>query len=91
MDLPSYEARVLLALEALKSNKNLGIRAAAKIYRVSRTTLTQRLDGRTARRDTVPNSKKLTELEEEVVAQYIIELVTRSFPPRLRSVEDMAN
>lgn len=48
MDSPSYEARLLLALKALKANKNLSIRAIAKIYNISRTTLTQRRDGRTA-------------------------------------------
>jgi hypothetical protein len=88
---PSYEARIILALEALKNNNDFSLRAAAKTYNVSLTTLYHRRDGRTARRDTVPNSKKLTELEEETIVQYIIELVTRSFPPRLSGVEDMAN
>ena len=87
----SDEARVVLALKAIQDNKNLSIRAAAKIYRVSERTLRRRRDGHTTRRDTIPNSKKLTELEEEVIVRYIIELATRSFPPRLRSVEDMAN
>ena len=91
MSLLPYEARVVLALEAIKINEDLSIRAAAKIYNVSRTTLTQRRAGRTTRRDTVPNLKKLTELEEEAIVRYILELVTRSFPPRLCGVEDMAN
>ena len=88
---PSYEARIILALEALKNNNDLSLRAAAKTYNVSLTTLHHRRDGRTARRDTVPNSKKLTELEEEAILRYIIKLVTQSFPPRMSGVEDMAN
>jgi hypothetical protein len=88
---PSYEARIILALEALKNNNYFSLRAAAKTYNVSLTTLHHQRDGRTARRDIVPNSKKLAELEEETIVQYIIELVTRSFPPRLSGVEDMAN
>ncbi|RKK07464.1 hypothetical protein BFJ66_g17912 [Fusarium oxysporum f. sp. cepae] len=86
-----YEARVNLALEAIQKDQNLSIRAAAKIYGVSDRTIRRRRDGSAARHDTVPNSRKLTQLEEEVIVQYVIELCTRSFPPRLRGVEDMAN
>ena len=91
MSSTSYEARVNLALKAIQNNKNLSLRAAAKVYNVSRTTLTERRDGRAARRDIPANSRKLTNLEEAAILQYIIELCTRSFPPTLRGVEDMAN
>jgi hypothetical protein len=91
MDSISYEARLNLALGALRNDQNLSVRAAAKIYKVSHTTLTQRRAGRPARRDTLANSRKLTELEEETIVQYVLELSTRSFPPRLCGVEDMAN
>ncbi len=87
----SKEARVILALKALENDENLSLRAAAKIYNVHHTTLLQRRAGRPARGDTTPNSKKLTQSEEEAIVQYILKLVSRSFPPRLRSVEDMAN
>ena len=33
----------------------------------------------------------LTKLEEDVVAEHIIDLVDRGFPPRLAEVADMAN
>ena len=89
-ELPN-ESRVILALQALQRDKNLSIRSAAKIYNIPATTIRHRRDGRTARRDTRPNSTKLTESEEEAIVQYVIELVTRSFPPRLRGVEEMAN
>ena len=85
------EAKLILALEALQKDKSLSLRAAAKIYNVSRTTLAQRRDGRPARRDLLANSRRLTDLEEEVIVRYTIELCTRSFPPRLRGMEDMAN
>ena len=67
MSSTSYDARVVLALKAIQNTKNLSIRAAAKIYEVSERTLRRRRDGYTARRDTIPNSKNLTELEEEVI------------------------
>ena len=91
MESTSYEARVILALEAIKNNEKLSVRAAAKIYNISHTTLYQRRRGRSSRRDIPANSHKLTELEERTIIQYILDLVTRSFPPRLSGVEDMAN
>ena len=89
MTQPSDEARVILALEAIKNDKNLSIRAAAKIYNVPATTIRRRRDGHTTRRDTRPNLTNLAESEEQAVVQYILELATRSFPPRLRGVEEM--
>jgi hypothetical protein len=85
------EAKVILALEALKNDDKLSIRAAAKVYAVPYTTLYDRRAGRHARRDVSANSRKLTDLEEQTIVQYVIELCTRSFPPRLCGVEDMAN
>ena len=42
MDLPPAEARVILALEAMKSDKKLGLRAVAKLYDVPYMTLHRR-------------------------------------------------
>ena len=82
---------MILALKALENDENLSLRAAAKIYNVHHTTLLRRRAGRPARRDSPTNSKKLTQSEEGAIVQYILELVSRSFLPRLRGVEDMAN
>ena len=43
------------------------------------------------RRDIIANSRKLTNLEESVLVQYILDLATKGFPPQLSIVEDMAN
>jgi hypothetical protein len=91
MALPSNEVRIILALEALKNDDTLSLRAIAKIYNVSATTLMRRRTGRPARRDTTPNSRRLTGSEEKAIIQYVIELSERAFPPRLRGIEDMAN
>ena len=91
MPSPTNERRVILALQALKNDESLSVLAAAKAYNVNRMTLTRRRAGRPARRDATPKSKKLTQSEEEAIVQYVLELDTRSFPPRLRGVEDMAN
>ena len=58
---------------------------------VPRTTLRDRLEGRPSRRDIMPNSQKLTRLEEDTILEHIVDLDARSFPPRLADVEDMAN
>jgi hypothetical protein len=85
------ESRVILALQAIQDDENLSIRAAAKIYNVPATTIRRRRDGRTARCSTRPNSMNLTKSEEDAIVQYIIELSTRAFPPRISGVEEMAN
>ena len=91
MPTPSKEARVILALEAVRNDENLGLRAAARLYNIPYNTLRDRHAGKPARRDTMPNSRNLTDLEEQTIVQYVVELYTRAFPPRLGSVEDMAN
>lgn len=91
MDSVPTEARVVLALEAIKNNAKISIRAAAKLYNVPVSTLSYRHTGRPARSNLTPNSKKLTQSEEEAIVRYIIELDLRAFPPRLSGVEDMAN
>jgi DDE superfamily endonuclease/Tc5 transposase DNA-binding domain/helix-turn-helix, Psq domain len=91
MQSSSDESRILLAIEAIRRHEFLSIRAAARAYSVDHTKLSRRLKGQPARRDIQPNSRKLTELEESVIVQHILDLDSRRFPPRLSGVEDMAN
>ncbi|KAJ6262132.1 hypothetical protein Dda_2937 [Drechslerella dactyloides] len=91
MPASTTESRVLLAIEAMKKDQELSIRAAAKHYDVPYTTLVCRYNGRSSRCDSIPKSRNLTKLEEDAIVQYILELCARSFHPRLGSVEDMAN
>lgn len=91
MEIQTQEARIILAIEAIRTSKKLSQRAAAKIYKVPRATLADRMAGRTYRSDSKANCYKLTDLEEESILQYILDLDSRGFAPRLASVEDMAN
>ena len=91
MESLSKESRIILALEALKNDQNLTLKAVAKIYDVSHTTLRHRRAGRTPRRDIQANSRKLTDLEELVIVQYILDLDLKGLPPRLSGVKDMAD
>ena len=85
------EARILLAFQAYKNDPKLSLRRAAKLYQVNHTTLLCRHNGVQTRANTTPESRKLSNLEEEIVTKYILDLNLRGFPPRLRGVEEMAN
>ncbi len=91
MESLNKESQMILALRAIQQDSKLTIRAAASIYQVSRSTLGTRLNRITSRRDTIPNLRKLTDLEESTIIQYILDLDSRSFPPRRSGVEDIAN
>ena len=91
MEIQTKEARIILAIEAIRTSKRLSQRSVAKIYKVPESTLRDRMAGRTYRPETTANGLKLTKLEEEVVCRNILELDSRGFAPRLAGVEDMAN
>ncbi|KAJ0130623.1 Ankyrin repeat domain-containing protein 50 [Fusarium oxysporum f. sp. albedinis] len=88
---PNIEARILLALHALQNDPELSLRRAAGIYQVRYWTLHRRQKGILSTRDSIPKSRKLSDLEEQILVQFILDLDSRGFPPRLRCVEEMAN
>lgn len=87
----SNKARLILAVGALEQDENLSLWAVAKIYSVDHMTLFHQRAGWPSRGHIPANSRKLTDLEEQTIVQYIIELYTRIFHPKLQYVEDMAN
>ena len=91
MDSTSHEARILLAIQARQNDPSLSTRAIVQLYNVQRTILRDRFASRPSRCDIPANSRKLTDLEEESIVQYILDLCARSFPPRISGVKDMAN
>ena len=72
--LVSNEVDIQLAISSISTRQIQGSRAAAAIYSVAETTLRRRRAGIPSRRDCKPNSKKLTQLEEEVIVSYILNL-----------------
>ena len=91
METQSNEARILLVIAALRRDKKLSRRAATRIYNVPYSTLTDRINSYAISSEYRPVAHKLTELEEEVIIQHILELDTRGFGPRLAGIEDIAN
>ncbi|KAJ3469895.1 hypothetical protein MRS44_003960 [Fusarium solani] len=91
MSATTIEARTLLALQALQNNPKLSIRRAASTYTVDERRLRRRQQGIQSRRDTIQKSRKLSDLEEEILIHFILDLDSRGFPPRLRGVKEMAD
>ena len=85
------ERQINLALQAMQNDPDLSARAAGKIYSVDHEKLSRRKCGMRPRRDIPANLRKLTDLEESVLVQHILDLATKGFPPRMSIVEDIAN
>ena len=91
METQTQEARIILAIEAIRSSKKMNRHKAAKLYRVPYSTLTNRINGAPPRSEYRSKNHNLTELEEEVLVWHILDIDERGFAPRLAGVEDMAN
>ncbi|KAF4332164.1 hypothetical protein FBEOM_14043, partial [Fusarium beomiforme] len=91
MSQPNEEARIILALQAYQEDPKLSLRRAAFLYDVHFRTLHYRSQGRQARADCIPNGRKLSDQEEQVIVEYILNLDSRGFPSRYRDIEEMAN
>jgi hypothetical protein len=85
------ERNINLALQAIKNDLTLSARAAGKIYTCNYQKLGRRRRGIQLRRDIPANLRKLTDLEELVIVQYILDLATKGFPPRISIVKDIVN
>ena len=82
---------MLLALQALQNDPTLKLRRAAIIYTVNPITLWRRQKGIQSQRDITPKSRRLSNLEEQILKHFILNLDSRGFPPRLCSVKAMAD
>ncbi|KAH7471664.1 hypothetical protein FOMA001_g13674 [Fusarium oxysporum f. sp. matthiolae] len=91
MSQPNKEARILLAFQALQQNPKLSLHKAARIYEVNYWALRRRRNGIPAASSITPKSRKLSDLEEQIIVQYILDLDSRGFPSRHRDIEQMAN
>ncbi len=85
------ESRVILALQAMQNDPKLSARAAGKLYSVDHQKLCRRKRGMPSRCDISANLRKMTDLEESILVQYILDLAAKGFPPRLSVVGDIAN
>ena len=84
------EGRKLLALHALQTGQISSARAAARLYNVPKTSLTDRMGGRPARTDLRANGHKLTQTEEQVLLEWILSMDERGYPLKVHAVGDAA-
>jgi hypothetical protein len=67
MPIQTQEARIILAIEAIRSSKKINRSNTTKIYDILYSILTDRINSRTPIYKRRPEASKLTELEEEVI------------------------
>jgi hypothetical protein len=67
MPIQTQEARIILAIEAIRSSKKINRSNTTKIYDILYSILTDRINSRTPIYKRRPGASKLTELEEEVI------------------------
>jgi hypothetical protein len=83
--------RIILAIQAIKSDALLSLRRAAAVYNVPETTLRRQRAKPASNHNTHHNGSKLQRHEEEATIQSIKKLNARGFAPTLSYVREMAN
>ena len=81
MEIQTQEARIVLAIKAIRMSKGISIQTAAKLYKVPRSTLTHRITSRIPQLETRLNSTKITPKEEETIVRNILKANRRGFAP----------
>jgi hypothetical protein len=85
------EGRIILALEAYTLGQFKSVRSAAAAFKVPFQRLSDRLHKIRFRQEAPPNGRKLSATEEQTIVQYILDLDSRGFAPRLCEVADIAD
>jgi hypothetical protein len=91
LELLPCEDRIILAIQAMKSNALMSQQRAAAVYNVPKSTLRTRRAKTTLQRNSYPNLSRLTRPEEETVMQYIKKLNAQGFAPTLSYIREIAN
>jgi hypothetical protein len=77
----SKECRLLLAINAVRSNLRFSIRYAVTFYEVPATTIRDRMASKPPRADSENGRAKLTKAEEDAIVRYVLDLDLRGFSP----------
>src|SRR5437763_17069087 len=84
------EGRMTLAIDAIKKKQFSSGRSAAGVYKVPRTTMQDRRNGRLPKLGSRAKNRLLLESEESVLINWIYSLERRGFPPYIIDVRRMA-
>jgi hypothetical protein len=74
------EGRIVLAIQAFQRGQFKHLKTACKVYNAPYTTTRKRVAGVPERRVATPNGRKLTDLEEQTLEQWILAMVRRGLP-----------
>ncbi|KAJ5569279.1 hypothetical protein N7450_011765 [Penicillium hetheringtonii] len=87
----SIHGKILLALNNIKNSRIKSIHTAAKLYKIFYITLYIYSHSRVLCADIYPNSHKLIQFEEDLLAEWIISIDICGAASRSATVEEMAN
>jgi hypothetical protein len=91
IEIQTQETRIILAIKVIRSSKKLNKYRTAKIYKILYTTLSYRIASRTYRPESKTNYYKLTDLKEETIIRYILDLDSRGFVLYLINIKNITN
>jgi hypothetical protein len=89
--LDQKEGRIALAVQAFRNGQLPSLRATARLFGVPESTLRSRVKGVSARRDSLPNYRKLTTTEEITLVERILSSDQRGLPVRADYIRQIAN
>jgi len=87
---PQMRASIQTAVKAFKSGKYKSVYATAKALGVGETTLRARVNGRGTHVESNEANQLLIKAEETILAKRCTELTKNGFPPRKKTIEEMA-
>jgi hypothetical protein len=91
MSLITQEAKIILAIEAIRMSKKLNCRKITKFYQISYFIFCNKINNRTTFLKRRPVNIKLIILEEEMIIRNILDIDSRGFVPQLAGIKDIAN
>ncbi len=91
MPVQTQEARIILVIETICTYKKMSIRYVMQTYDVLQSTFRDRIKGCIPKTEERNARYNLTPTEEDTIVQYILDLDSRGFPPRIDNMRDIAD
>jgi hypothetical protein len=89
-EITHQEGRIAFAIAAIQKNQFHSIREAARVYNVPLSTLQRRVRGIKPQRGQRSSTRKLTQIEEDILIKWILQHEKRGFPPYLIDAKAIA-